>query len=300
MIDTWLPRDGWPPDVVASMRRFRQGHVFEWNSFAYGTAFSHAVLTTTKAGGDAAADRPAYVKVDDAWPFVIITSQTCDIVEDGKRLPRIPWISVAPVYDILPSLRPGQANQIRANGFGHLVPLTNPRFATDGRALWVADLRLEFPLEKSVLVNQSPIEAFSSEDQYAYYAEKLASRRRRPAIDSRVRRCIIAPLGAAIGSGAIQHDSILEVRIFCGPSWDHVELAELLIVVRDSADIEAIEAEFDEWQDEVLNPLLPSDLRLLRTKIESYSNLRFAQYRRSASVDFSDVSDPETVLRQVS
>lgn len=299
MIDSWLPKDDWPADVVASMRRFRQGHVFEWKSFAYGTAFAHAVLTTTSAA-TATVDRTGYVKVDDAWPLVIITSQTCDIVEDGKRLPRIPWISVAPVYDILPSLRKGQANQIRANGFGHLVPLTNARFANDDRTLWVADLRLEFPLEKAVLVNQSPIDAFAAEEQYAYYAEKLASRRSRPAIDSRVRRFIIAPLGKAIECGAIQHDSILEVRIFCGPAWDHVERAELLIVVRDSADIETIEAEFDKWQDDVLSQLLPSDLTLLRTKIEGFSTFSFAQYRRSASVDFSEVSDPEALLQQVS
>ncbi len=299
MIDSWLPKDSWPPEVIAGMRRFRQGHVFPWNSFVYGTTFRHPVLSTSGAA-DASADGTGYVKVDATWPLVIITSQTCDIAEDGKRLPRIPWVSVAPVYDIVPFLRPGQANQVRANGFGHLVPLTHTRFATDSSALWVADLRVEFPLEKSVLVERSPIDGFAAEEQYAYFAEKLASRRSRPAIDTQVQRYIIASLGQAIESGAIGHEAILEVRILCGPAWDHVERAELLIVVRDSADTENVEAEFDKWHDEILAPCLPSDLTLLRTKIETFSTFTFAQYRRSAAVDFSDVSEADALLREVS
>jgi hypothetical protein len=50
--------------------------------------------------------------------------------------------------------------------------------------VWVADLRIEMPLEKGLLVGRAPIEAFPGEVGYIAFANFLARRRGRPALAS--------------------------------------------------------------------------------------------------------------------
>jgi hypothetical protein len=50
--------------------------------------------------------------------------------------------------------------------------------------IWVADLRIEMPLEKGLLVGRDPIEAFPDEPGYIAFANFLARRRGRPALAS--------------------------------------------------------------------------------------------------------------------
>ncbi len=286
MIESWLPEHAWPTAIQKAIRHFRQGHVIAWDSIAYAADFANALCKPTVEAGSQGV---GYVRIDATWPYVIVTTQTCDICEEGKKKPRMPWVSVAPVYDILPSLSQlGQAKQIRSNGFLYLVPLTSSAFAGDD-TLWVADLRVEYPLEKSVLVGRDPVEAFVAESDYNYFAEKLASRRNRPAIDSRVRDFIIGPLGSALTSGAINHDPILEMRVQCGPKWDRVERVRLFAVVRDGATIEAVEEQFDVWH-EAIEQTLPQDLSLLRTKVVEYGRFSLQIGRQTVPVDYSDVS----------
>jgi hypothetical protein len=49
---------------------------------------------------------------------------------------------------------------------------------------WVADLRIEMPLEKGLLVGRTPIDAFPDESGYIQFARFLARRRGRPALAS--------------------------------------------------------------------------------------------------------------------
>lgn len=286
MIDSWLRPGGWPPQVLSAVRLFRQGHLIAWNSVVYGADFTHAICEPTKKTSTSGT---GYTKISEIWPFVAITSQTCDICEDGKRKPNMPWIEVAPAYDILPFLsNPGQANQIRANGFKYLVPLTHPDFLLP-ETLWVVDLRIEYPLEKSFLVDQAPRFGFSQEEHYQYFADKLASRRNRAALDSRVRDLIIAPLGAAFSAGTIDHNPIVEVRLQCGPTWDRVERVQIIAVVHDDCHVTDVEDQFDAWQD-VLQSKLPPDLSLLPTKSIPFATLSYQEALRTIPVDYSETS----------
>jgi hypothetical protein len=90
--------------------------------------------------------------------------------------PKNPWITVAPVYDASGLLNAGQHGQVKAGQILYLVHIT-AEWASNG--LWVADLRLELPIEKTFLMNQYPIEAFSDETQYATLAQRLGARRQR-------------------------------------------------------------------------------------------------------------------------
>lgn len=284
MIDTWLPKL-WPTAIQESARKFRQGHLLEWDSVAFGAAFANAVCNVTERSGAAGT---GYVRVDEAMDYALITSQTCDICEEGKKIPRMPWISVVPAYDILPLLSKGQDGLVRGNRVGYLIPLTHSRFIGQGN-LWVADLRLEFPLEKSVLVGRTPIEGFASEEEYAFLADKLAFRRNRPAIDSRVRTYITGPLRQALMAGDFTSDAIVEIRMLCAPTWEKVERVQIHFIVANSKDVERVTREFEVWEPAILSAL-PRDLSLLPAKIIPYDDYAYAASRKTTYVDYSDLS----------
>lgn len=109
---------------------------------------------------------------EDRPPYGIITTQSCDLSEERPD-PRQPWLAVAPVY-VVPNDSP-----LRDRDF--VFQLAPPELDRD---IWVADLRIEMPLEKGLLVGRAPIEAFPDEAGYIAFANFLARRRGRPALAS--------------------------------------------------------------------------------------------------------------------
>jgi len=109
---------------------------------------------------------------EDRPPYGIITTQSCDLAEERPK-PQQPWLAVAPVYALTADSHLCDRD--------YIFQIAPPSLAGE---IWVADLRLELPLEKSLLVGRTPIEAFSSEDGYIQFANFLARRRGRPALAS--------------------------------------------------------------------------------------------------------------------
>ena len=287
MIESWLPDGAWPDSVRDAVQRFRQGNIVAWSSVVYGAAFSHGICIPTRETGD---NGSGFVRIDEPWDHVMITSQTCDICEEGKKRPRFPWISVAPVFDILPAVRDkGQQKQIRSGDFAYLVPLTAAEFSGQG-SLWVADLRLEYPLEKSVLVGMPVREAFATEDEYQKLANRLATRRSRPAIDGFVRSAVIGPLGEALRSDRISHNDIAEIRIRCGPKWDVVERARLIFLIYDGASLDDIASQVDAWEAEVKRSL-PPEFVLMSAVVQEYQEFSYVESLSAPLVDFSEFSE---------
>src|SRR5664280_2915431 len=126
-----------------------QTSVIEKPPIFYAAVTAYAIHSQTKALGALSTDVDiAVLNPGDTPPFGLITTQTCNICEEA-RMPKQPWIQVVPVYAVdITALKPGQRRLIEKDRVGHLVALTSPTFAS---GLWVADLRLEVPLEKSVL-----------------------------------------------------------------------------------------------------------------------------------------------------
>jgi hypothetical protein len=243
-------------------------------------------LPTREIGGEGT----GFVRSDEPWHHVMITSQTCDICEEGKKTLRFPWITVAPAYNILPIVTDhGQQKQIRAGRFAYLVPLTATEFQNPGE-LWVADLRIEYPLEKSVLVESSVRDAFATEEEYHKLAIQLANRRNRPAIDGYIRTAIIRPLNVALRSGRLSPDDFTEIRIRCGPTWDVVERAQLVFLARDDASVDELEGRLDEWGTEVQATLRPA-FALLPSVVQRYREFSYADSLIAPLVDFSEFSE---------
>jgi len=110
----------------------------------------------------------------------LIVTQSCDI---DKR--HIPWITVVPVYSakLFPKI---DRNQLP----DYLINITAPWASSE---LWIADLRLEMAIEKTLLLNKNFIEGFASKKDYKILAERLGERRQRPAIPDILYEHVVDP-----------------------------------------------------------------------------------------------------------
>lgn len=167
----------WPEEVRAAVEPFLQGHLIERPPLFYAADLRHPVWQTTRLVAD---DVPEGERGEDFVDvavgqrplYGIITTQSCDLAEERPK-PRQPWLTVAPVFRI----DPGSPLRDRDYVFALAPP------AIDGEG-WVADLRIEMPLEKSLLVGREPIEAFPDEEGCIDFGRFLARRRGRPALAS--------------------------------------------------------------------------------------------------------------------
>lgn len=166
MIDRGIAAS-WPSEVIAATEAFALGDLIESPPFFYSGDEQHPVWNDpARTRSDTGV---VELPPDSRPPYGIITSQTCDVVERGARREQ-PWVQVSPVYAI------ESEAAIRDRFF--LYRLTTPKLPD----LLVADLRLEFPLEKNVLVGRKPISGFASEGDTVRFAERLGRRRDRAAL----------------------------------------------------------------------------------------------------------------------
>lgn len=166
----------WPEEVRVAVRSFLQGHLIEAPPFFYAADLRTPVWGLTRAvATDAAAQElgEELLELEERPPYGIITTQSCDLSEEADH-PRKPWVAVAPVYSVSEG-----SPILRRDEIYRLNPVGLPEADA-----WVADLRIEMPLEKSVLVGREPIRGFASEREAVAFGNYLARRRGRPALAS--------------------------------------------------------------------------------------------------------------------
>jgi hypothetical protein len=182
--------DSWDATVVAATKVFDQGDLVEQPPFFYAAMPTHAAWMSTQLMTDEVGpDEDIVVELDptDRPPLGIITSQGCDVDEAFRK----PWIQIAPVYPLENYATDDRwAAEIRRDSVPHLVLLDPP--TTPGH--WVADLRIEMPVEKSWLANRTPIPAFQDESGRRDFARRLAGRLERPALPPIVHDVVVRPL----------------------------------------------------------------------------------------------------------
>jgi hypothetical protein len=159
MIDSGLI-GGWDPRVTDALDRFDQGDLIERPPFFYAASPQLATWETTKQFVSDEVDGEALViEVDpaDGPPYGIITTAGCDIADTGRK----PWVQIAPVYPLDQITNASsRIGDIKRNAIPHFVLLDPPTL--EGQ--WIADLRIEVPIEKSVLGGRTPILGFSTID----------------------------------------------------------------------------------------------------------------------------------------
>jgi hypothetical protein len=172
MIDSGLNYP-WPREVTEAAAKFEQGDLIKASvRLFYQRNTEHPVWRRKDV---AAGSKGSEIAPFDPPPYAIITAQSCDVAEEGQKEPRWPWFQAAPVYRL-----EGSPEEIKeALNQMHFYELTAPTL--QGEGTWVADLRIELPVEKGELVGKEPIKGFGSEKEARAFGKYLGAVRERPA-----------------------------------------------------------------------------------------------------------------------
>lgn len=201
----------WPSHVATALDQWRQGHIL-------GAA---ALVSVGPDGGDdplwaagarttlAISGQSVLAEEPPVLRRAMVLSQGCDLVKTTFST-----ATVAPVYDAAAVLTPQQQATALAGLTWHLVCVT-AAWAAGG--LWVADLRMETSVDKTLLAVTAPVEAFSDETGYGKLAERLAAMRQRPAVPDPTLEHVVKPLRAHLANrraaGTQPLAGIREVRV---------------------------------------------------------------------------------------
>jgi len=249
VIDESLEPDNWPTAVQTAVSVFEQGDLVEKPAFFYLASARHGIWRLTRDAGDASLQDELFELAEEEAPsFGMITTETCDLVEESGR-PRHPWISVAPVYQ-LENLDTNSVGLLKAKRVAYMRQLTASEFANK---IWVVDVRIEFPIEKSWLVGREPIQAFKSAEEKEELAAFLAGRRSRPVLADELHRSLITPMRRWIERlSSAKRDEVLsgitEVRLAVSGDPLRPDGASLLIIsTGESVDPKARDAWSTRW-----------------------------------------------------
>jgi len=221
----------------------------------------------------------------DGPPLGIITTQTCDLDE---AVPKKPWFHVAPVVgaDAFPD---GDLASIRGQKYGYLYALPP---IPEKPGMRVADLRVEFPIEKGWLVGTTPIRCLSSLQETRDFARKLGVIRARPALDG-PSGLIVQDLRKSIGK--LKPASRAQVLDGLPPDGVGVKLIgterevtglQLYVLSERGTPSPDTRAWFEQWRDR-FEAEVPADFDFLGTVFGNLAALSALVYRDLVQLDFS-------------
>ncbi len=272
------------PDVLPALDRWRQGHVLRGVPLV--------------SQGPPAGIEPLWVAVEvrptGTGPLVLgeepptprsvmVVSQGCDLIKE-----KFSFATVVPVYDAAGILTQAQQASARSGRTWHMVHLTAP-WAVDG--LWVADLRHEMSIDRTLLIEPDPVEAFSDEVGYTRLAERLAAARQRPAMPQPCIDHVVGPLNEYL---AVHRDQ--GVHLLAGVRELRVQsnhpvaptAATLLVIANDDQRPDA-----DGWGaafDAVHQHASAAGIALAGPDITDLRDMSAADYLTSQAVDAADSS----------
>lgn len=211
-----LRPETWPAPITDALTHWRQGDIIETPPIFWAADPQTPLLPFTEENGDRARTWQVFSLPEKARPeFGVVVSQSCDICEVR---PTNPFICVAPVVDLSNSLQSSQKDDVIRHRYNDFVYLTKQ---PQSDKFLVADLRILLPLEKGALVSRQPIDGFRTEGDRLVFADRLATRIRRPAYAESVQDLVITPLNnwirddsrAALRENSGRFTDIEEVRL---------------------------------------------------------------------------------------
>ncbi|MGH7708601.1 MAG: hypothetical protein ACREM6_11850 [Vulcanimicrobiaceae bacterium] len=217
----------------------------------------------------------------------IVTSQTCDLQEE-KRISIRPFVTVARVFNATTEFDKSYLGHIQRHRVGDIIPLTAPAFQREGE-LWVADLRWEACLERSVMLDKHPIAAFGDEEGSLNFSRRIAGIRARVAISKNVADRILEPLETVFRSGAIDPEVVVEVRILCTPNTVDARTVEVHLLIADDADQMATQETLDTWYVETVERL-DDAVTLVSADVYFASEYTRSRERGTERVNFDDMT----------
>jgi hypothetical protein len=225
--DNLLP---WPHEVDEALASFRCGSVIERPPFAYHAVGGHALWSASAQSEEPAELILIELATKDRPPYGIITTETCDLLEEDRERKTRPWFQVSPVLD-LGHLDGNAKSSIENMRSTYLARLTGPAFIA---GFYVADLRISIPVEKSALVGRVPLDGFATEEEERAFSIQIGDMAIRPVWPQSVQRIIVGGLKSYFRTKsrktALRGLRPIELRLaVSGP--DDAPIAALLVYV---------------------------------------------------------------------
>jgi len=291
-----MPGDsgGWPADVLEAVRHFGQGDIIEGVRFAYFGAIvggppleyppEQQPSNASPEGRRELAILEYETVIDEGLEpkdglegLAVITSQTCDVHEEGTPLQ--PWIQVSPLRG-LPATFAGRTLP------AFLYPVKPPDLP-DG--IWAIDLRIEVPVEKTVLIGQKVRSAFRGEDEVIAFGDALGLRRDRAALAT--------TLTSAVGSTLRQRrrnkdsfrkalrDEVYRVTLNIDEGSRQLPTSVRLHIVTHGPPTERVKKAFGDWWDEASVLCATKGIKLLPNAYHDRSHTDLSEYDRWIKLD---------------
>lgn len=289
MIDNSIEQP-WPQDVLDAVARFKQGDLVERPPFVYSATPRHGIWKPSKDPESESEAETIELDSRDSPPFGLITTQTCDLAEEGT--PKQPWFQVAPVYRV-GEMDEGRRAMLRRGRINHLVELTGNALP---EGIWVADLRIEFPIEKSWLVGKVPLPSFDDEADYSRLSEHLSRRRKRPALATILIDYVVKPLKRWLerlvrtARGRRILESVAELRLAVAGSLLDPDGAALVVISESEPLEQEVQNAWDGWWDSTHEAAKAAGLPLLANRYETLRTISAQDYLETVPLDFSYLS----------
>lgn len=238
----------WPASVQAALRDFHQGDLFEGLQLMY---FGDGSLPWVEAS--VVEDEPQTRSRDfdvlelnlgtKPSGYGVITSQTCDLFEEGN--PAQPCFQAAPAFIV--------ADDDRQTLPAYFAPLEPPDLPA-GR--WVADLRIEVPIEKTFLIGRRSFAGFPDEAGYLRFASALGRRRDRAALAGHLVEAVAGTLRKRIRNdkkfrrAVSDHVQSVRLAIERGTREAPVDVRVHVVLRGDGDEIARVRERFETWWDQ--------------------------------------------------
>ena len=293
-IDAGLPevREDWPSGVLEALRQFSQGDVLVKPPLFYYADPAKPVWARTRAYLEGAVGPEIVEAGPQTQPrFGIITTQTCDIAEEDAPLPVRPWVQISPVYN-RSDLAPDVKSLLRkGRGLRYLLHLPA---LPDG--FWVADLRIEVPVEKGWLAGATRIDGFGDEELQRRVGERVSLLRRRPAFSGTFVEAVQKPLVMALRQLRVTDRSLFNdvdaTVVEVGVAMDsHLRPSEArLTLITDAVLSDAVAEWWGTWWDAAHRQARERGFRLHALDVRSLDDLSAREYRDLTVVPLDRIS----------
>jgi hypothetical protein len=276
----------WPGDVLEAVELVKQGDLLEDLAFFYFGDVRQPLLvgpheSRESEDGSDIADEAAGSSTRDfdvlevPWPvptYGIITSQTCDLAEEGE--PQQPWFQASPAYRLGDEFKDKTLP-------AYLAPLEPPDLSPGP---WVADLRLESAFEKSVLVGRRVIPAYPDEAGYLDFASRLGRRRDRAALATELIESVAGLLRRKLSNnkrfGEAVKNEIVSVRLNIPRGTRLRPLEAAVHVISRGPIADQTRERFEKWWTEAHQRASEAGIQLLPNAYHDGTAMNVEEYER--------------------
>jgi hypothetical protein len=177
----------------------------------------------------------------------MVVTQTCDL-QDEDRMRDIPLVNVVPVYDAIEVYGEEKRSLLaKRSSYKYLIRLDAQCLPREKNEIWVADLRIDLAIERSLLVGREPEHGFSNSEGYIYCGRTIGAYRGRAAISDELRRVFILPLQDGISADSVAKKLVREIWISCVPGPLNPRMVTPYMLVEDEDARVRVQEFVDDW-----------------------------------------------------